>query len=103
MEPAFIALLDQLVAALNVLSEAERKANGWVAGAEPITWMERKKYVAIDIGSSGAWLVEKETGELYNISGYGVPDRNKKVKANLGNIATVDPAFLYARRYNYLR
>ena len=53
--------------------------------------------------TSGAFLVEKTTGEIYNIKAYGVPDHNKKAKANLGNITTVDPAVLHSKRYNYLR
>ena len=45
-----------------------------------------KKYHYLDIGMSGAFLIDKETGEIYNIKGYGKPDKNKKKKANLGNI-----------------
>ncbi len=72
---------------------------GWVG------WnvKDRKKFIALDCNGSGYFLVEKETGELFNIKAYGVPDRNKKLKANLGNIATVDARFLYEKRYNYLR
>jgi hypothetical protein len=71
----------------------------------PPTWYakERNKYTAIDCGGSGAFLLEKETGELFNIKGYGVPDHNKKRKANLGNIATVDAETLWRKRWNYLR
>lgn len=61
------------------------------------------KFIYIDFGGSGAYLVEKTTGEIYNIaSAYGVPDKNKKVKADLGNIFTADPQFVYERRWNYL-
>lgn len=63
----------------------------------------RRKYVAIDIGTSGAWLVERETGEIFNIKSYGSPDKNKKAKSDIGNIATVDPENMHNRRYNYLR
>ena len=62
-----------------------------------------KKFYYIDIGSSGAWLVEIETGEIHNIKGYGVPDYNKKKKADIGNVATVDAARMLALRFNYLR
>lgn len=64
---------------------------------------ERSKYVAIDCGNSGAFLVDKLSGELFNIKGYGVPDKNKKIKANLGNITTVNPRVLHSKRWNYLR
>lgn len=103
LTPELTNRLNEVVAALNTVNDAYRKAEGYLVGEEKITWKERTKFVAIDIGTSGAWLVEKATGEIYNISGYGVPDHNKKAKANLGNIATVDAAFLFARRYNYLR
>jgi hypothetical protein len=63
----------------------------------------RSKYWSIDYGTSGAFLVEKATGELFNIKGYGVPDRNKKLKADIGNIFTVNPEILHTKRYNYLR
>lgn len=63
----------------------------------------RSKFVAIDIGTSGAFLVEKATGELFNIQAYGRPDRNKKRKADIGNVYTVDGSTLFAKRYNSLR
>ncbi len=66
-------------------------------------WKPRKKFYAVDEGSSGYFLIERETGEIFNIKGYGVADRNKKVKANLGNIFTADARMLYEKRYNYLR
>lgn len=62
-----------------------------------------KKFISLDCGTSGAFLIEKETGELFNIKGYGVPDYNKKKKADIGNIATVNPETLFTKRYNYLR
>ena len=65
------------------------------------------KYHKIDAGSSGAFMVEKETGEIYNIKSYGVPDKNKKVKANLGNVKDYDTyikvKWLHKHRWNYLR
>lgn len=48
-----------------------------------------------------------KTGEIYNIKAYGVPDRNKKKKADLGNVFNYntlnDALNLLARRYNYLK
>lgn len=61
-----------------------------------------KKFVHINIGSSAAFLVDGN-GELYNTKGAGVPDYNKKVKADIGNVYTVDPKVLYTKRWNYLR
>lgn len=63
----------------------------------------RKRWTALDIGSSGAFLVENVTGELYNIKAYGVPDHNKKRKADIGNVANVSGAELLAKRWNPLR
>ena len=66
-----------------------------------------KKFHKVNCGTSGAFMIEIETGEIYNIKAYGIPDYNKKTKANLGNIkdyATVTKiGYLHARRYNYLR
>ncbi len=71
--------------------------------ADQWTAKPRRKYTALDVGSSGVFLVDNATGELYNITAYGVPDLNKKRKANLGNITTVDPTVLHSRRWNHLR
>lgn len=92
---------------LPVLDECEvakYKANGW-NNIQPDAWhsKERKKFIALDCGSSGAFLIEKKTGEIYNIQGYGRPDHNKKRKADIGNILTVDPKVLWSKRWNYLR
>jgi len=69
-------------------------------------WLLKKvgqKFGYIDCGGSGAFLFDKNTGELYNIKGYGVPDYNKKKKADIGNVFTVDPVVLHSKRWNYLR
>lgn len=36
---------------------------------------DRRKYVALDCGTSGAFLVEKATGLVWSIKAYGVPNR----------------------------
>ena len=95
--------LNQVVAQLNGLEAARHALNGYTHAPDVVRWSERTKYCAIDIGSSGAWLVDKESGELFNIKAYGVADQNKKRKANLGNIYTCDVAVLHTKRYNYLR
>lgn len=45
------------------------------------------KYARLDVGGSGAWMVELATGIVYGIKGYGVPDK-KKIAGNV-----LDPAF----------
>jgi hypothetical protein len=106
MTPELATRLDEVVAQLQRL-ERERMARDYAdttgERTDIVRWKQRSKYVAIDIGSSGAWLVDKASGELYNIKAYGVPDQNKKRKADIGNIFTVDPAVLHTQRYNYLR
>ena len=98
------ARLNEVVSALNALEQQRHKENGYTFAPDIVTWTDRKKFIAIDFGTSGAFLVEKATGELFNIkSKYGVPDYSKKQKANLGNLLTVDPAYLHGKRWNYLK
>lgn len=96
--------LKRVLDGLNAAEEAKHKDCGSTV-AQHYVWRanERTKYIALDCGTSGAFLVERATGEIYNIKAYGQIDKNKKAKADLGNIATVDPAFLHAKRWNYLR
>lgn len=94
--------IDRVLAGLNETEQRVHTANGYTHAADQWHMKPRTKYRAIDCGSSGAFLVDTE-GELYNIHGYGKPDMNKKRKANLGNIATIDPQWLHSKRYNYLR
>ncbi len=62
-----------------------------------------KKFLHLNSEESGCFLIERATGELFNIKAAGVPDYNKKVKADIGNVYTVNPAELYHKQYNYLR
>jgi hypothetical protein len=95
--------LAEVVAELNVVETERFRAAGFTHTPDKVTSKNRSKFVAIDFGSSGAFLVEKSTGELYNIKGYGVADYNKKLKANIGNLFTVDVRKLWSQRWNYLR
>ena len=94
-------LVENLQNAVNALQQASFP--GTTVPPDKVTAKPRTKFIAIDIGSYGAYLVEKTTGEIYNIKAYGVPDRNKKVKADVGNVFTVDAAELLRKRWNYLR
>ena len=93
----------ELVFRLQESVNAKHKAMDYTFEPDKVTVKERQKFVAVDIGSSGCFLVEKETGEIFNIKAYGVPDRNKKKKADIGNIFTADLGKLLVVRYNYLR
>jgi len=68
--------------------------------------LEKKKYFYINCGSSGVFMVDRE-GEIFNIKGYGTADKNKKIKADLGNISDYGDIekvkILHSKRYNYLR
>ena len=36
---------------------------------------DRKKFIALDQGGGGVFLVDRTTGEVYSIKAYGVPNR----------------------------
>jgi len=69
--------------------------------------VEKRKYVNIDCGTSGYYMVDKTDGEIYNIKAYGQIDKNKKLKSNLGNIRDYDSLEkverLFGLKYNYWR
>lgn len=96
--------IERVVDGLNVAEKTQHEARGFTKHP-PEQWraIEKKKYIYIDCGGSGAFLCDKGTGQLFNIKGYGVADKNKKIKADIGNIATVDPAWLHSKRWNHLR
>ena len=98
-----MAATAQLVGRLNEIEQQEHVARGFTIPADFWNILERNKFDAINCGTSGAFLVEKATGELYNISGYGRPDYNKKQKADIGNVLTANPETVHAKRWNYLR
>jgi len=101
--PPFAETMNELVAKLDAI-ETREHAKNYTTLADKVHWSAKgKKFAYIDIGGSGAWLVEKTTGEIFNIKGYGTPDYNKKKKANIGNIYTVDPEQMHRRRWNYLK
>lgn len=58
------------------------------------TAKERRKYIALDYGNqhnrSGCFLVERETGIVYSIKAYGVPNRV------LGSLAEMTAKFVAA-------
>lgn len=102
MEP-IEAAIERVVAELNVEEAAQHAAKGYKHPPDVWHAVPKRKYINIDCGASGAFMVARDTGELFNIKGYGVPDQNKKAKADLGNIRTVGPKLLILKRFNYLR
>lgn len=59
----------------------------------------KRKYIYLDDGSSGAWILEHATGNIYNMTAYGVPDRRK----HLGHVDTITGADLHRLRWWYRR
>ena len=106
--------IKEIIKQLNFYEAEELKSKGYTNGAffnsdgnlmNSYNWnlKEKKKYYFLDCGGSGAFMVEKKTGEIFNIKAYGQIDKNKKLKADLGNINLVDVKVLHSKRYNYLR
>jgi hypothetical protein len=95
--------IERVLAGLNAAEQTEHNRKGHTFPVDVWVANPRRKFIAIDVSNSGAFLVERATGELFNISGYGVPNHNTKLKADIGNVATVDPAVLHTKRFNYLR
>jgi hypothetical protein len=96
-------LTDRLAEQLTKIEEQIHRLQGFTYTPDRWHVKPRRKFLALDCGGSGAFLIDRITGELYNIKAYGVPDYNKKAKVDLGNIATVNPVTLHAKRWNYLR
>jgi hypothetical protein len=44
---------------------------------------ERRKYIALDSGTGGVYLVDRATGDVYSIKAYGVPNRRLGSLADL--------------------
>lgn len=113
-----IDIIKEVISMLNVCECDKLKASGMTnecffnsdgSLTECYKWIiiEKKKYVYVNCGSSGVFMIERETGEIYNTKGYGTIDKNKKIKADLGNITDYGDIekvkYLHSKRYNYLR
>jgi len=97
-----------IVEQLNIL-EAERlkqdgytnscffNPDGTLTDSYKIKSKEKQKYVYIDFGDSGAFMVEKATGNIFNIKGYGTPNFAKY----RGNIKDIDIKLLHSNRWDY--
>ena len=102
------AKISDIVDQLNIC-EAERlkqdgftnecffNSDGTLTKEYKITFKEKKKYFYIDFGTSGVFMVEKSTGNIFNIKGYGTINKAKF----RGNINSVDIKELHSKRWNY--
>lgn len=59
----------------------------------------KRRYLYLDEGTSGAWMVERATGDVFSIKAYGVPDRKKR----LGHLKEITGADLHRLRWWYRR
>jgi hypothetical protein len=59
------------------------------------------KYVRLDVGGSGAWMLEAETGTIYGIKGYGKVDK-KKIAGDITD-PDFDGAVLFRDRFRHGR
>lgn len=62
---------------------------------------EGGKYIRLDVGSSGAWMLEISTGIIYGIKGYGVPNK-VKIAGDLNDLQ-FDGAVLFRDRFRHGR
>lgn len=98
------ARLNKLCDELNQADAAKHAAEGFTyAKQHGWHWKDGQRWVKIDCGPSGAFLMDAGDGELYNIKAYGVPDHNKKRKADIGSIYSTNGYDLIHKRWNYLR
>lgn len=72
-------------------------ANGFTHPADQVHGTFGAKYARLDIGGSGAFMVEIETGIIYGIMGYGKVDK-KKISGNIYD-PTFDGATLLPTRF----
>jgi hypothetical protein len=75
-----------------------RYNNGGHFDSDYWKWLkEKRKYVNLNEGASGAFILDKTTGEIFQIKGYGVPNRKKLV----GHISTITGTDLHKHDFYY--
>jgi len=94
----FAAILTQWQAAVN---HQHYEVEGYTHPADQVHGTFGAKYARLDIGGSGAFMVDLATGDVYGIKGYGQVDK-KKVFGNIFD-PTFDAAVLVETRFKYGR
>lgn len=98
-------MLANLKTAMDAWHEAHREdfvKSGYTNLLDTFDTQEEKhahigdRYVRLDVGSSGAWMLEAATGIIYGIQGYGKVDK-KKIAGIIG--ATFDGRILFRDRF----
>lgn len=97
----------ELVKELNVIEKKRLKDNdytnlafftqeGMLTDSYKVTSKEKKKYFYIDMGNSGAFMIDKTDNQVYNIKGYGVINRKKCY----GSVFDLDGVRLHGLRWD---
>ena len=105
--------IKQVVEWLNILEANRLKKDGYTNSCffnpdgsltdnHKIRYLEKKKYFYINFGTSGAFMIDKETGLIYNIKAYGQIDK-KKCLGYIQSINETNIEHLHNKRWNYLR
>jgi hypothetical protein len=96
-----IEQIKKIVEGLNIAEKERLKADGYtnqcffnedgsLTDCYKWTLKEKKKYFYFDCGTSGAFMVDKGTGLVFGIKGYGVAHKNKVY----GNVKNFDGDFV---------
>jgi len=105
----------QIVEGLNLAEIKRLKAEGYTNEcffnldgtlADRSKWeaKEKKKYIYLDVGGSGAFMILIETGEVFNIKGYGTPNKLKCYGSVKGVKDLIEfGKNLHSKRFDYRR
>jgi hypothetical protein len=97
-EELFDRILEQWQAAVN---HKHHDVSKFTHSADQVHGTFGLKYARLDIGGSGAFMVEMSTGIVYGIKGYGQVDK-KKISGNIYD-PSFDAAVLVNTRFQYGR
>jgi hypothetical protein len=87
--------VERLLAELDAACAEQWTAQGYTHERDKATLKERRDFWALDIGSSGAFMVRKIDGATFGIKGYGTPDYRK----GIGYADTLDGRTLLTYRF----
>ncbi len=101
------ARIEEIVKGLNIAEVQRLKENGYTSscffnpdGSANKNYVycikEKKKYFYLDIGGSGAFMIDKETGNIFGIKGYGTINKAKCY----GHIQTTKGEELHKKRFS---
>jgi hypothetical protein len=93
---------NEILAAWQIAANCDHyNRHGFTHANDQVHGFFGKKYARLDIGSSGAFMVDIATGIIYGIMGYGKVDK-KKVSGNIYD-PSFDGAVLVRDRFRYGR